>query len=50
MLTSSSEPFFERLGFVRIDRSMAPDAILKTRQAASLCPASATLLVRDLQE
>jgi N-acetylglutamate synthase-like GNAT family acetyltransferase len=50
LLTSSSAGFFKGLGFVEIDRSSAPSAILQTRQAACLCPTSATLLVRNLQE
>ena len=48
LLTTSAAPFFESLGFVRIDRAAAPDAILRTRQAASICPASAVLMVKDL--
>lgn len=48
LLTLSAAPFFERLGFARIDRTAAPAAILATRQAASLCPASAALLRREL--
>jgi N-acetylglutamate synthase-like GNAT family acetyltransferase len=48
LLTTTAAPFFERLGFARIDRSSAPEAILRTRQAAGLCPSSAALLVREL--
>lgn len=48
LLTLSAAPFFERLGFVRIDRATAPAVILATRQAAGLCPASAALLRRGL--
>lgn len=48
LLTLSAAPFFEHLGFARIDRATAPAAILATRQAASLCPASAALLRREL--
>jgi N-acetylglutamate synthase-like GNAT family acetyltransferase len=50
LLTSSAAGFFRGLGFVETDRSSAPSAILQTRQAASLCPTSATLLVRNLRE
>jgi N-acetylglutamate synthase-like GNAT family acetyltransferase len=46
LLTVSATGFFESLGFTRTDRAAAPAEILATRQAASLCPASATLLSR----
>ncbi|WP_454703074.1 arsenic resistance N-acetyltransferase ArsN2 [Agrobacterium burrii] len=49
LLTTTAAPFFETLGFTPIDRTTAPTAILQTRQAASLCPASATLLAKPLQ-
>lgn len=46
LLTTCAVAFFESAGFKRIERSDAPVAILATRQAASLCPASAVLLKR----
>lgn len=49
LLTTSAAPFFERLGFAPVDRSSVPEAILRTRQAVSLCPASATILTKQLQ-
>ena len=48
LLTLSAVPFFERLGFTRMDRAAAPTVILATRQAAGLCPSSAALLRREL--
>ncbi len=48
LLTTSAAPFFERLGFAKIDRATAPVAILQSRQAASICPASAALLTKPL--
>jgi N-acetylglutamate synthase-like GNAT family acetyltransferase len=48
LLTTSATPFFERLGFTRIDRAAAPESIRSTRQATSLCPSSAALMVRPL--
>jgi N-acetylglutamate synthase-like GNAT family acetyltransferase len=48
LLTESAAPFFQSLGFRPIARDEAPAAILTTRQAASLCPASAVLMVRSL--
>lgn len=46
LLTTSAAGFFEALGFTPINRSAAPAEILATKQVASLCPASATLLFR----
>ena len=48
LLTESAAPFFAGLGFKPKDRAEAPAAILATRQAAALCPASATLMSRKL--
>ena len=48
LLTSSAAPFFAKLGFRNIERANAPEAILSTRQAASICPASAHLMSREL--
>ena len=49
LLTTTAESFFERTGFRRIDRSMAPREILETRQATSICT-TAALLVRPLAQ
>jgi N-acetylglutamate synthase-like GNAT family acetyltransferase len=46
LLTTDARPYFERLGFAAMARSAAPPAILATRQAVGLCPASAALMVR----
>lgn len=48
LLTETAVPFFEKLGFARIDRSVAPSAITSSRQASSLCRASAALMTRPL--
>lgn len=48
LLTTTAAPFFERGGFKPSERSTAPTAILATRQAASLCPASAVLYRRRI--
>ncbi|MBL8577722.1 MAG: GNAT family N-acetyltransferase [Mesorhizobium sp.] len=47
LLTTSAAGFFQRLGFVKTERATAPAEILASRQAASLCPSSASLLVRQ---
>ncbi|TAU00256.1 GNAT family N-acetyltransferase [Rhizobium ruizarguesonis] len=48
LLTETAASFFQSLGFRPITRDEAPAEILTTRQAASLCPASAALMVRSL--
>lgn len=44
LLTTSASGFFTRLGFQTVARANVPEAILATRQAASLCPASASIM------
>lgn len=48
LLTTDAAPFFRSLGYVDADRNEAPSAIASTTQFTSLCPASATYLVKDL--
>lgn len=49
LLTTTAAPFFEKIGFKRVDRTDAPAAILATRQAQGLCPASAVVLTRPIR-
>lgn len=46
--TPESSAFFQSLGFAPIPRPAAPPAILATRQASGLCPASTPLLTRRI--
>jgi arsenate reductase (glutaredoxin) len=48
LLTTDAQHFFERAGFKAAQRQDAPAAILATRQATTLCPASASLLMRAI--
>lgn len=48
LLTTTAAPFFEKLGFKKIDRTSLPEAILATRQASTLCPQTATVLEKVL--
>lgn len=48
LLTTDAAGFFDRIGWRAADRSAAPDAIRQSAQFASICPASATLMVREL--
>lgn len=49
LLTTTAEMFFQRLGYKRIERSQAPSSIERTREFASLCPASSAFMVKTLQ-
>jgi N-acetylglutamate synthase-like GNAT family acetyltransferase len=44
LFTESAAPFFERLGFRRIDRSELPTSIQESAQAADECSASAAAM------
>jgi arsenate reductase len=48
VLTTSAADFFEKNKFQRRERRDAPSSILGTRQAKSLCPASAALLSKAI--
>jgi amino-acid N-acetyltransferase len=48
LLTTTAEQFFERLGYERIDRSRVPPSIERTREFASLCPASSAFMTKQL--
>jgi amino-acid N-acetyltransferase len=48
LLTTTAEAFFKRLGYEHIERSQAPPSIQRTREFASLCPASSAFMVKSL--
>lgn len=48
LLTETATGFFEKLGFVSADRSLAPPAIATTEEFVAVCPASAIFMVRTL--
>ena len=48
LLTTTAEAFFKRLGYERIDRSRVPPSIERTREFASLCPASSAFMAKCL--
>lgn len=50
LLTLTAPSFFRKLGFVEVDRSSVPDKIEKTREFAEACPASATCMVKHLND
>jgi len=48
LLTTTAGPFFERLGYTRVDRQFVPLAVRHTTEFASLCPASAIVMQRQI--
>lgn len=48
LLTTSAADFFGRLGYARCERAVVPEAIRKTEEFASLCPASADVLMKRI--
>ena len=49
LLTTGAADFFTRHGWAVADRAAAPEAIRTSEQFTTLCPASATLMMRDLR-
>ena len=48
LLTTTAREFFDRLGYAAVDRADVPGAIRATAQFSSLCPDSATVMVKRL--
>lgn len=47
LLTETAPDFFRQLGFAEIDRQLAPEDLRGTEQFSSLCPDSASLMLRE---
>ena len=48
LLTETAAPFFNKIGFIKIDRSKAPGSIKRSNEFADLCPVSAVLMKKVL--
>lgn len=48
LLTTTAAEYFPRHGFRRIDRDAAPAAVRRSAEFASLCPASAVAMHREV--
>ncbi|HEY0303448.1 MAG TPA: arsenic resistance N-acetyltransferase ArsN2 [Longimicrobiales bacterium] len=48
LLTTTAAPFFEKLGFSRIDRNTVPAEVAVAPEFASICPSSAVVMRFDL--
>ncbi|MBS1166580.1 MAG: arsC 2 [Proteobacteria bacterium] len=49
LMTTSAAEYFEAMGFKRVERAEVAAAILETRQAKGLCPATAVVLKRGIR-
>jgi len=47
LLTNTAKDYFSKTGFIIANRSKAPELISKTREFASLCPASSVYMVLE---
>jgi len=50
LLTTTAQEFFERLGYVVVDRDEAPVAIRATTEFSQLCPSSSILMLKVLKQ
>lgn len=48
LLTTTAETYFEKRGYARISREIAPEAIRNTMEFTNLCPASAALMMKHI--
>src|SRR5262249_13886288 len=48
LITTSTADFYERRGYARCARAVVPPAIRETTEFATLCPASADVLMKKL--
>jgi amino-acid N-acetyltransferase len=48
LLTTTAAEFFDRLGYKRINRESAPDAIRQTAEFSTLCPSASAFMVKTL--
>ncbi len=48
LLTTDTEIFFKKLGFIKIIKNEAPDSVKKTKQYSEICSDSAVVMKIDL--
>jgi amino-acid N-acetyltransferase len=46
LLTTTAAPFFEKLGFERVDRAEVPHEVQQAPEFASICPSTAVVMRR----
>lgn len=50
LLTQTAAPFFSRQGYDTIERHAAPSSVQGSAEFRSICPASATCMIKHLRE
>lgn len=48
LITTTADHYFNRYGFITVERQHVPEAIQQTRQFSGLCPLSAVVMKRNL--
>ena len=48
LLTTTAAPFFEALGYAHVERDRVPEAVRRSSEFAGVCPASATVMAKQL--
>ncbi|MCF0060447.1 arsenic resistance N-acetyltransferase ArsN2 [Dyadobacter chenwenxiniae] len=49
LITTTADHYFDRYGFIAVDRQQVPEAIQQTRQFSGLCPSSAVVMKRNIK-
>ena len=49
LLTTTADNYFKRKGFVKIERHTVPQAIKQSSEFSAMCPASATVMKKNLE-
>ncbi|TAK86449.1 MAG: GNAT family N-acetyltransferase [Betaproteobacteria bacterium] len=49
LLTTTAEEFFRSQGYMKIERASVPEAIRRTSEFSTLCPSTATAMVKVLK-
>ncbi len=50
LLTDTARGYWERHGFLKIDRQTAPEAVTRSNEWSAACPLSATAMFRSLRD
>lgn len=50
LITTTADHYFDRYGFMAVNREQVPEAIQQTRQFNGLCPSSAVVMRRNLNQ
>ncbi len=48
LLTTTAEKYFDKFGFIKIDRLEVPDIIKQTREFKDICPVSAVVMYKNM--